>query len=206
MVAIIVFIQTFIYTFLEFLYAPFLFPDMLWILLPVVLAIGLMELYFHKYPRLGIGHHHSLEGSIFLLFISIDLMRHIFTVSYSMQKLVVASFIIAAWAVFGYMDFRHRLPRTFIFKHSSKFVIAYSSYIALVLIYTDILNAGSMMHNVSVFLSVIILFSLIFVLKRIILFFEPKTYEEIEHFLKKIENDIERSSRNADAIVNSKKK
>ena len=54
--------------FIEFLYAPFIYPDMFWIILPLFLSIGLMELYFKKYSREGIGHHKSLENTIFLVF------------------------------------------------------------------------------------------------------------------------------------------
>ena len=62
--------QDFFSTFIKFLYAPIMFLDMLWILVPVIIALVVTEFYFKRYPRSGIGHHKHLENTIFLLFIS----------------------------------------------------------------------------------------------------------------------------------------
>ncbi len=182
-------------TFIEFLYAPIIFREMLGILLPVALAILLMELYFRRYPRESIGHHKSLENAIFLLFISFDLIRFIFTNSaVTLVKVYICIFFTLFAAIIAFMDFFHQLSISVIFKTSSKFIVAFLSYIVIILMYSDLLNNTSILHIVSVILAIILLFFTLIMIKNVMFLLEPKSYEEIEYFLRNIEEDIRKAS------------
>ena len=197
--SLIVFLQTFwndlSHTFIEFLYAPLIFREMLWILLPVLAAIVLMDLYFMRYPRESIGHHKSLESSIFLVFISFDLIRFFIT-NHNLESL--KTYIIGAYLVFVIamviMDFMHRLPISLIFRLPSKYVLAFISYIVIILIYSDMLDSTGIIHLISIFVSIILLFLTIAFVRKVVSVLEPKSYEELEHFLSNIEKDIKKTS------------
>ncbi|MEM4397071.1 MAG: hypothetical protein QW757_00435 [Candidatus Woesearchaeota archaeon] len=179
-------------TFLEFLYAPLIFKEMLWILIPLIFAIVLMEIYFSKYPREGLGHHRSLENTIFLLFVYFDLIRYlIFNQSNVLKFLVVIIFLIFTFFVAIY-DFFHKLPLKTIFKLSSKQVIAFFTYITIVLIYSDLLNKSDFIHIFNLFFSIILFFALLLFIRFMYSYLEPKSYEELESFLNNIEKDIKK--------------
>jgi len=179
---------------------------MLWILIPVITAILLMELYFNRYPRSGIDHHQHLENTIFLLFICFDMIRFIFLNKVVALKIYLAGFFIVFLVTVGVMDFFHKLPISSILNLSSKLIVAFISYIAIILVYSDILDNTGLMHSISIILSIILLFLTMVGVRRILIYLEPKTYEEIENYLKKIEEDVRKSVEDIDQEINLKKK
>ncbi len=180
-------------TYLEFLYAPIIFPEILWILIPTLWAILLMELYFDRYRREGIGHHKSLENTIFLLFISANLLYISLQHPVIVPKLVVSIAFIVFSIMIGLMDFFHKLPTELIFKGSAKFIVAFVSYISIILVYSNLLEDLTALSILAIVLSIGFMFLTFVLVIKIVAFFEPKSYEEIEHFLKNIEEDIKRS-------------
>ena len=126
-------------TYLKFLYAPLMFPKMLWILIPTIWAILLMELYFDRYSREGLGHHMSLENTMFLLFISANILFISIQHPIVFPKLVLSIAFIIFSIIVGMMDFFHKLPTKLVLKGSSKFVVAFISYCTIILVYSDIL-------------------------------------------------------------------
>ena len=106
-------------TFIGFLYAPVIFPQMFWILIPMVLAILLMEAYFSRYPRESIGHHKSLENTIFLVFLSIDLVRYVvMNHSLGSPKFIATILFFGFCIAVAVMDFMHKLPLSLFFRVS----------------------------------------------------------------------------------------
>lgn len=187
------FLYDIINTYLEFLYAPIIHFKILWILLPTIWAILLMELYFDRYSREGIGHHKSLENTIFLLFISANLLSVALQHPIIMPKLYLSIIFIAFSVAIGLMDFFHKLPTTLLFKGSSKFMIALLAYVSIVLVYSNLLSNLNFIKALVILISIILVFITFLLIIKFIAFFEPKSYEEIEHFLKNIEDDIKRA-------------
>jgi len=194
------FFQDFLQTFLKFLYAPLLFPEMLWILAPVLVTVILMEIYFYKYPRDAMGHHKFLENSIYLIFIGADLLRYVYFNGTSL-KIYVAAQIVCIWILIGLLDFLHKLPTSIHFRLSTKVLITYSAHIAIILIYSDILSVVTLTHIISVILSILLFLALIIFVQKIFQYLEPRSYEEIEYFLKNIEDDIKKSMKESEKIV-----
>ncbi|MEM4397976.1 MAG: hypothetical protein QW757_05130 [Candidatus Woesearchaeota archaeon] len=179
-------------TFLEFLYAPLIYKEMLWILLPLFFAIALMEIYFYKYPREGFGHHKSLESSIFLIFVYFDLIRYLINYDLNLAKALVIFIFLIFTLIVSVYDFFHKLPLKTIFKMSSKSVIAFFTYITIVLVYSDLLNNESFFHLLSVFFALILFFFMIVVIRFLYSYLEPRSYEEMEKFLENVEKDIKK--------------
>jgi hypothetical protein len=182
------------HTLVKFLYAPLIFPKMFWILIPVIMVILLMEMYFWRYPRLNLEFHKSMENTIFLLFISFDLLRYVSMDGYhNAVKIYLCIGFVIFNVIIALLDFYHKLPLSLIGKLSSKLVVAYFSYIILVLIYSDMLDVYSVLSLVYILLSVIIFFLIILIVRKIFTILEPKSYEEIESFLNVIEKDLKKA-------------
>jgi len=189
-----VFFQGLFHTLVNFLYAPIIFPRMLWILIPAILSILLMEIYFWRYPRLNIEYHKSMENTIFLLFISFDLLRYlVMDTTYNPLKIYLSIAFIAFSIIIALLDFYHKLPVALLSRLSSKFIIAFVSYLVVVLIYSDMLDAISAIGLVYILISIFIFFLLIVLVRRILIVFEPKSYEEIDSFLEVIEKDLKKA-------------
>jgi len=183
--------------FIKFLYAPIIFPEMLWILTPVLLSIFLMDFYFLKYKREGIGHHKSLENTIFLLFVCFNLTYYVLSFPNSVKAYLVFFYIIFCIFI-GLLDFIHKLPTELIFKTSSKFLVAYLSYVVIILVYSDLLNNLDFFTFMAILFSSVLLLMFFGAIKKIVSYLEPKSYEEIEHFLKHVEEDIRKAHEDAE--------
>ena len=170
-----------------------MFPKMLWILIPTIWAILLMELYFDRYSREGLGHHMSLENTMFLLFISANILFISIQHPIVFPKLVLSIAFIIFSIIVGMMDFFHKLPTKLVLKGSSKFVVAFISYCTIILVYSDILLNLTILKFIYTLFALILLFLTFTLIVKLISFFEPKSYEEIEHFLKNIEEDIKKT-------------
>jgi hypothetical protein len=182
------------HTLIEFIYAPFIFKDMLWILIPVALAIGLMELYFIRYPREGLGHHKSLENAIFLVFVSFDLIRQLVLGTFNMTRFYIVVLFAVFSVVISILDYYHKLPISIFHKISSKHLIAFLTYIIVVLLYSDMLENITLIHILNLIGAILCLLLIIVLVTKMMAALEPKSYEEIEHFLKNIEDDIKKTS------------
>ena len=58
--------------------APFINQDMLWMLLPLLATLILMEFYLGRYKEEDIGWSEALGNALVLVFVSIDLFRHLY--------------------------------------------------------------------------------------------------------------------------------
>jgi hypothetical protein len=179
--------------YLKFIYAPLLFVDMLWLIIPLFLYLLVTELYFDRYPREGIGFHKSLENTLFLIFIVPFLIKYVYSFfPMSDEKLYVAFAFGIFSVVIAILDFFHKLPVELIWKRSSKFMVVFVTYTAIVLIYSDMLESLALVHLIKVFLAIVLFFITVILIRWILTVMEPKSYEEIEHFLGDIEKDIKK--------------
>ena len=61
-------------------------------------------------------------------------------------------------------------------------------------------------HIIAIALAVILFFLVLMFVKKFLFGKEPKTYDDIEHFLKKIESDVEKAVKETDSELSSDKK
>lgn len=125
--------------------APFRLHDMLWIVIPLLVTLLMMEFYFGRYRREELGWNTAVGNSLVLVFVSIDLLRRIYgtstlaafdTFSLNVGKTVMA-FVVGFGGLFiFYYDFFHLFPKSFAFKISSPLTINLVAYLSIVVIYT----------------------------------------------------------------------
>ncbi len=133
----------------EIVNAPISNPEMLWISLPLIATLILMEFYIGRYRDEELGWNTAVGNSMVLMFVGIDLLRKIygetFFYTFSIEKVLslaltpqtlIALLILAQGMIMILINFFHLLPKTFAFKISSPLFVNLIAYLAIVLIYT----------------------------------------------------------------------
>ena len=192
--------------FLEVLYAPLKHPEMFWILVPLVSTVILMELYFSRYPREELGYHAALENTVFLIFVTVDLIRYLILQHQAISFVkVLFIVIISLYAIImGVLDFLHRLPRNIAFKTSSKSLIGFTAYIAIVMVYSDILTNITPISLTITLISIALLFLLFKIIINFVHFMQPPAHDEVEDLLQSVEKDLRKAAAESERIANEK--
>lgn len=130
--------------FIEILLAPYYFRNMLWMIVPIVLTMLLMELYFGRYKYEELGWNTAFSNSLVLIFVSIDLVRHIqrFEGWEGLMVITPQTLLVVAVIIEGVLltltSFYHLLPRDFAFNLSAKLPINFIAYMSVILVYSGI--------------------------------------------------------------------
>ena len=181
----------------EFVTAPKHFPEMIWIVAPLLITLLLMEFYFGRYSKEELGWNTAVGNSLVLIFVAIDLFRHIYgDTGFSLQLLAdmsVKSFIATVIAIEGiwifFIDFFHIVPKKFAFVVSSVLPINFTAYLAIVCVYSDILEPPTTFNYIVTSIAAIVVFIATVILFGIIHIIEPKA-EEIEEEIEQKFDDI----------------
>jgi len=163
--------------------APWQNPNMIWILAPMLITLLLMEFYFGRYSKEELGWNTAVGNALVLIFVSIDLFRHIFTTNlgaithtvfvYNLKEVFIASIIGASAIWLLLVDFFHLLPKRLAFLISSSLPINLIAYLGIVVVYSNF-----PLDNPTL-LAALILFIILHILFGLIHFIEPKyKYEE----------------------------
>ena len=169
-----VFIPTLAQRFWDVVTAPIRIPGMLWIVVPLVIALLLMEFYFSRYTREELGWNTAVGNSLVLIFVSIDLLRHIFGDTnflqmdvaqlFVVEKTIIALAVAAGAFLLLFTEFFHWLPKKFAFFVSSSLPVNLIAYLAIILVYSSIpLDIYTIISGVLLFVLLLLLFKLIYV-------------------------------------------
>lgn len=127
--------------FFDLLLAPFKYQDMLWILVPLIISVALMEVYYGRYKHEEIGWSSVFGNSVVLIFVSIDLFRHLYgqgTLGFTDFRNLLAIGIMLEGFVLTMIGFLHVLPKKFAFSLGSKLPTSLIAYMAIILIYAPV--------------------------------------------------------------------
>ncbi|MFC1691266.1 hypothetical protein ACFL0W_03730 [Nanoarchaeota archaeon] len=131
----------------ELIKAPFLYPEMIWIVTPMVITLLIMEFYFGRYKKEELGWNTAVGNSLVLLFVSLDLLRFIYHnptttfANYYMDpiKTVVAAGVGFYGLMLLFLDFFHFLPKKLAFFLASSLPINVTAYIAITVVYSGLI-------------------------------------------------------------------
>jgi len=128
--------------------APLNTPDMLWMLLPLLATLLLMEFYFGRYKDKELGWNTAFGNILVLMFISIDLFRHLyepsgqsaiqFIASASNIKLIVPLGIAGLALLLMLVDFFHFLPKKIAYILSSPAYVNLIGLLGIIIVYATI--------------------------------------------------------------------
>tara|TARA_Y100000310_G_scaffold78020_1_gene74617 strand:- start:22694 stop:23377 length:684 start_codon:yes stop_codon:yes gene_type:complete len=129
-------VELFFARFMELLTAPIRVPNMFWIILPLLLIIVLMTVYFAKYKDEELGWNTALSNSFILIFVSVDLFRNIFSDGRSIGAIILVSLLLLEGIVLMFVNFNHFLPKKIGYFLSSPLPINLTAYVMITLIYS----------------------------------------------------------------------
>jgi hypothetical protein len=181
--------------FVRLVIAPTVNTNMLWMVLPLVTTLVMMEFYFGRYSDEQLGWNTAVGNSIVLIFVSIDMFRQITRQIYGGDitqiktiieaghtnipiVLVIASlvFLLGIWLLI--VDFFHILPEKLAFKISSSLPVNIIAYVSLVLVYTNLPSNKELdpipVNDGITFLAAIMLFLSLLAFFTLIKLVEPK--------------------------------
>jgi len=167
-------LRTFWARFIDLLDTPPHQPEMLWIVLPLLLIIILMTVYFAKYKDEELGWNTALGNSFILIFVSVDLFRTIFSDGRSTGAIVLASILLLEGIVLLFFNFTHYLPKKISYFISSPLPINLTAYVFISIIYSKV------SVDIYTILSALLLFSLLLGLFLTIGFISKKWWTRVE--------------------------
>lgn len=131
--------------FVQLVKAPIINPDMLWIALPLLLTLVIIELYFGRYRDEKLGWNTALTNTLVLIFVSLNLFQQVFRSEGGSffratftTGFYIALFIFVLGIVLFLVDFFHTLPRGLAFTISAHLPVNLTAYTAIVLVYNKI--------------------------------------------------------------------
>ena len=117
-----------------FVFAPARQPELLPTVLPLIIGVFVIELYFGKHENEELGWNTAVGNSISWMSTGIILL---ITTETSPQERYATYGIIGAGAFLGYLDFYHKLSDTVAFIVSSSGIVYTLAYISVIMIKTS---------------------------------------------------------------------
>lgn len=127
--------------FFDLVIAPYTSPDMLWILIPLLISVISMELYFGRYKYEELGWSSAFGNAIVLIFVGLDLMRYLYnsgSLGFQNIQNLLAIAILLEGLLLTLIGFFHVLPKEWAFKIAAKAPTSVLAYIAIILIYSRV--------------------------------------------------------------------
>jgi hypothetical protein len=126
--------------------APIHVPDMLWMLLPLLATLLLMEFYFGRYKDEELGWNTAFGNALVLTFVAIDLFRHIyepsgmtvlqFVAAIGDIKIILPLWIMGLALLLILIDFFHFVSKKVAYIISSPTYINLIALLGIIVIYS----------------------------------------------------------------------
>ena len=160
--------------FVELALAPVYFSDMLWIILPLISAMVLIDIYFGRYKFEELGWNTAYGNSLVLIFVSFDLMRFLYNndliTPITFQSAIVFGLIIVGLFLV-ISTFFHVFTKEVTFNLETVTPINISSYVVVVLVYSKVpLDIYTVISGIS-------LAVLIYLIIKLIWFLMPENFD-----------------------------
>jgi hypothetical protein len=158
--------------FFQILYAPFNYPEMFWISLPLIITLILVELYLGRYKDEELNWSSLLTNSLVFVFVGLDLLRKLTTedvIRYNYNiKLLLAVIILVVGVLLVFTNYFHSISPVVSKIFSSFLFVNAGAYLVIIAVY------GNYSLDIYYFLSSVIFIVGLWLLFRIIHIFQPK--------------------------------
>ena len=145
--AVISFFSLIQHRIIKLITAPSRYPEMLWMAIPLIFTLFVMQLYFGRYIKEELGWNTAVGNSMVLIFISIDLFRYIYNhfephhwivYFYQYKKSLIALLILVQGMILWKENFFHKWPKKIAFFISSPICVNLIAYVALASVYSNV--------------------------------------------------------------------
>lgn len=139
-----------------FVAAPFLYPEMWWLLIHLILTFVLFEFYFERHEDEDLGWTAALANSVVMVFVAMDLLRSLynhsdspfvvlwqvlqdyFSLGFFSDQMVLVSLVLllgVAGLATAFINYYHVLPRRLAFLVSGHKTVNLLAYFLIVAVY-----------------------------------------------------------------------
>jgi hypothetical protein len=133
-------------TFRELIRLPVRDSDILWMIIPLLLATIIMFLYFQKYKEEELGWNGAVANSLVSIFVSIALLRYIYfltplgilNLTDNLSRTIFSVVLLILGFVLLIVNFEHFLPKKTSYYISSPLTINLIAYIVIVFVYSNL--------------------------------------------------------------------
>ncbi|MBW2986571.1 hypothetical protein KY333_04340 [Candidatus Woesearchaeota archaeon] len=142
-----VFLETFWQRLIEIVLAPALNPSMFWIIMPLFFTLLLMTFYFGAHKREELGYSSAVANSVVLLFVGVDLFKHVFNLTnpghlmnfqfHPISTVICFAVILEAFTLM-FASFFKSLPKQITFFFCAPVSVNLQAYLAIAIVYTNI--------------------------------------------------------------------
>lgn len=168
--------------FWELLTAPYYYPDMIWMVIPLVTTLLVMQLYFGRYSKEEMGWNTAVGNTLVLFFISLDLLRNVYNIPpadlinffYYPVKTTVAMLVGVEALTLFFADFFRFLPKRLAFFISSPLPVNLTAYVAITLVYSHLTFDRYLL------LAALLLFAILFVIIHVLQYIVQFVWESPE--------------------------
>lgn len=144
--------------------APIADPSMLWEVLPLIITMFLLEIYFGKHKKEKLGWNTAFANALVLIFVGANLIRVLYEndiLGLNLKLGVIVLMMVLGIGI-AFLDFYHLIPEIIAFEISSKLPLNYLAYIVIVYVHTDmVLNLATLAAIVLLFILLILAIKLI---------------------------------------------
>lgn len=173
---------------LEIVQQPAANPEMLWMLIPMLVSLFLIELYFGRYSKEELGWNSAVSNALVLFFVGMNLASWLYSnemlvgftlvditiFDVALKKTFITAIVIAESALLLFLNFFHLVTKRFSFGISSGLIINFVGAISIILVYSNVpLDIVAIPAVLLIFICLVLFFWII----RLI---EPKAREEAE--------------------------
>lgn len=173
---------------LDILKQPMLNKEMLWILMPMLLSLFLIELYFGRYVKEELGWNSAVSNSLVLFFVGLNLASWLYSnnmlpgfvpvetavLETALIKTFIAAVVIVESILLLILNFFHLITKKFAFGISSSLIINFIAVISIILVYSEVpLDIITLLACLVLFICLVIFFWFIHLI-------EPKVEVEEE--------------------------
>jgi len=170
--------------------APAKVPEMIWIVVPLIVSLLVMTIYFGRYKTEALGWNTAVGNTLVLVFVSIDLLRHIYNNPHIENPLMIGGFGIPIKTLVAilvmlqgftllYANFLHWLPEKIAFFITSALPVNLTAYVAITIVYSDI------PFNWMTLVAALVLFLILFGFFQLIKITEWKLWGDTHNLKKK---------------------
>lgn len=131
----------------ELLWVPFVMPEIWWVITPLLVLMVITTLYFAEHPWEKIGWNTALTNSTVLVFIGIDLLRHIYhyiippTLLFFLQypyRSVIVLIVMLEGVLLSMTAFRHAISERWMFFIASPLIVNTQALVVVILVYSRV--------------------------------------------------------------------
>jgi len=121
-------------------------PEVLWNIAPLIIATMVIIFYFQRYSEERQGWNTYLTNSLVLLFVSLNLLRYLYTLDSSGfynffangEKTIAVIFLMSAGFILTRFNFEHILPEKFARYISSPIAVNLVAYAVILFVYSPL--------------------------------------------------------------------